>query len=81
MRIFLMTDLEAVAGVIDFENWCTPQSRYNDQAKELLTEEVNAAIDGFFRADVIEVMNIRADSMPVESKAQLAELLCEKSLI
>ncbi|MDP6361470.1 MAG: M55 family metallopeptidase, partial [Planctomycetota bacterium] len=56
MRIYLMTDLEAVAGVLDFENWCTPQSQYNDLAKELLTAEVNAAIDGFFSAGATEIL-------------------------
>ena len=50
MRIYVMTDLEGVAGVINFEDWCTPKSRYYETAKMLLTEEVNAAVDGFFTA-------------------------------
>ncbi len=56
MRVFIMTDLEGVAGVIDHENWCRPESRYNDLAKELLTNEVNAAADGFFSAGATEVL-------------------------
>lgn len=48
MRIYLMTDLEGVAGVRDFQEWTSPGKRYYDLARELLTEEVNAAIDGFF---------------------------------
>lgn len=45
-----MTDLEAVAGVINFFDWCYPTGRYYDRAKELLTLEANAAIEGFFAA-------------------------------
>jgi D-amino peptidase len=51
-----MTDLEGVAGVMDFENWCTPESRYYEQAKALLTREVNAAVDGFFAAGATQVV-------------------------
>ncbi len=47
VRIYIMTDLEGVAGVLNHDDWCSPQSRYNDLAKELLTREVNAAVDGF----------------------------------
>jgi D-amino peptidase len=56
MKIYLMTDLEGVAGVLDFHNWCTPDSRYYDLAKEFLTEEVNAAIDGFFAGGAREIL-------------------------
>ncbi|RKY66049.1 MAG: hypothetical protein DRQ08_04055 [Candidatus Latescibacterota bacterium] len=55
MRIYLMTDLEGVAGVIDFENWCRPESRYYELAKEFLTEEVNAAVEGFFAGGATHV--------------------------
>ena len=47
MRVYIMTDLEGVAGVLDSVNWCLPDSRYFDKAKGLLTREVNAAIEGF----------------------------------
>lgn len=48
MKLYVMTDLEGVAGVLDFENWCRPESRYYELAKEFLTLEVNAAVEGFF---------------------------------
>ena len=48
MKILLVTDLEGVAGVLNFEDWCTPAGRYYEDAKRLLTEEVNAVVDGFF---------------------------------
>lgn len=47
MKIAIMTDLEGVAGVLDSVNWCNPDSRYYEVAKQLLTAEVNAAVEGF----------------------------------
>ena len=41
----IVTDLEGVAGVLDFANWCTIDSRYYDKAKKLLTLETNAVIE------------------------------------
>ena len=43
MKVYLMSDLEGAAGVLDSVNWCYPDSRYYELAKELLTREVNAA--------------------------------------
>lgn len=48
MKIYLMTDLESVAGVMNFVDWCFHESRYYEVGKELLTLEVNAAIEGLF---------------------------------
>ncbi len=56
MRIYVMTDLEGVAGVIDHENWCRPGSSYYETAKEFLTLEVNAAVRGFFEAGADEIV-------------------------
>ncbi len=56
MRIYIMTDLEGVAGVLNFDEWCHPGARYYDVAKELLTQEVNAAIDGFLAAGASEIV-------------------------
>lgn len=55
-RIYIMTDLEGVAGVLDHDNWCRPGSLYNDLAKSFLTEEVNAAADGFLRGGATEIL-------------------------
>lgn len=46
MRIAIMTDLEGVAGVVDSVNWCNETSPYYELAKDLLTLEVTAAIQG-----------------------------------
>jgi len=56
MRIYIMTDAEGVAGVLDSENWCMPESRYYELGKELLTLEVNAALEGFFSAGATEAL-------------------------
>lgn len=56
MRIYIMTDLEGVAGVLDSENWCLWESRYYETGKELLTREVNAAIEGFLAAGATEFL-------------------------
>lgn len=56
MKLYVMTDLEGVAGVLDFENWCRPEySRYYELAKEFLTLEVNAAVEGFFEGGAAEI--------------------------
>ena len=48
MRIYLMTDLEGVAGVQNFELWTRPGCLFYLLARQLLTQEVNAAVEGFF---------------------------------
>ena len=54
--VYIMTDMEGVAGLLDSENWCKPESRYYELGKEFLTLEVNAAIEGFARAGVTEFL-------------------------
>ncbi len=55
-RIYLCTDLEAVAGVLDFENWCVEgKSRHYEEARRLLMGEINAAVAGFFDGGASEV--------------------------
>jgi D-amino peptidase len=56
MKLYIMTDLEGVAGVINFPDWTGTESRYYNLAREFLTMEVNAAIDGFFEGGVTEIL-------------------------
>lgn len=56
LKIYVMTDLEGVAGVLDFHNWCHPSGRYYEVAKELLTREVNAAVRGFRSAGAAHIV-------------------------
>jgi len=39
MKIYIMTDLEGVAGVVDFKSQAYSDGKYFEKAKELLTEE------------------------------------------
>ena len=56
MRIYLMTDLEGVAGVQNFQSWTSPGCPYYDLARQLLTQEVNAAVDGFFAGGATSIL-------------------------
>ena len=56
MRIYIMTDLEGVSGVMNYRDWCAADGRYYEVAKELLTNEVNAAVSGFFEGGAMEIV-------------------------
>jgi D-aminopeptidase len=56
MRVLIVTDLEGVNGVLNFNDWCVPQGRRNEAGCRFLTEEVNAAVAGFFEAGATEVI-------------------------
>ncbi len=56
MKIYLMTDLEGVAGVLNFQDWAGPGKIYYNVARKFLTLEVNAAVDGFFEGGATEIM-------------------------
>jgi D-aminopeptidase len=47
MKLYVMTDLEGVAGVINVADYLGPTGRYHEVGKRLLTAEVNAAVRGF----------------------------------
>jgi len=56
LKIYVMTDMEGVAGVLDTTDWCMPGGAYYERGKALLTAEVNAAVEGFFDAGVSEIL-------------------------
>jgi D-amino peptidase len=56
MKVYIMTDLEGVAGVLNFQEWTGPGKPYYPVARELLTLEVNAAVDGFFEGGATEIL-------------------------
>lgn len=56
MKLYVMTDLEGVAGVINFQEWTGPGKPYYGLAREFLTLEVNAAVDGFFEGGATEIL-------------------------
>ena len=53
MKIFLMTDMEGVAGMLDHDNWV--QMHY-EKGVRLLTGEVNAAVDGLAAGGATEIV-------------------------
>jgi D-amino peptidase len=56
MKVLMMTDLEGVAGVVTFENDSYPTGKYYEEAKRLLTAEVNAAVEGLLAAGAEDVL-------------------------
>lgn len=56
MKAFMMTDVEGVAGVVQFESQTYPTGKYYEDSKRLLTAEVNAAVEGLLEAGVDEVI-------------------------
>ena len=46
MRFYIMTDMEGVSGVVDFDAYCNPSGSFYEKARRLATLEVNAAIQG-----------------------------------
>ncbi len=61
MKVYIMTDMEGVAGILDAENWTQPKERYGfgryyDLGKEFLTREVNACIDGLCRGGATDLV-------------------------
>lgn len=56
MKLFIMTDLEGVAGVINGVDYLYHHSRYYETARRLLTDEVNAAIEGFIAGGFDDIL-------------------------
>lgn len=54
MKIYIMTDMEGVAGVLSSVDYCAPESRYYEVGRELTTLETNAAIEGALEAGATE---------------------------
>ena len=56
VKIHIMTDLEGCAGVLDAKGFIYRDSRYYEQACELATLEVSAAVEGALEAGATEVL-------------------------
>ena len=55
MKVYILTDLEGVSGVVSFDNDTTPGTRYYERSKKLLAGETNAAVEGCLAAGATEV--------------------------
>ena len=60
MKIYIMTDLECVAGVLNFQEWTGPGKPYYELARKFLTMEINAAVDGLFEGGATILVKLRA---------------------
>src|SRR5687767_10467740 len=56
MKVFMVTDMEGVAGIISFTQQSYPDGKYYEEAKKLETAEVNAAVDGLLDAGVTDIL-------------------------
>lgn len=56
MKVYIMTDLEGVAGIIGFDDYGAPSGRYYEVGRELTTFETNAAIEGLLEAGATEIL-------------------------
>ena len=56
MKVLICTDIEGVAGVTSFEQEAYPTGKYYEDAKRLLTGEVNAATAGLVEAGITDIL-------------------------
>jgi len=56
MKIWMMTDMEGVAGVFSFDDHASRGGRWYDLSRKLLTQEVNAATEGAFDSGASEIL-------------------------
>ena len=63
MKVYVMTDLEGVAGIINFDDYGTPKGRYYETARELTTNETNAAIEGLIEDGAKEILVVDGHGM------------------
>jgi len=56
MKVYICTDIEGVSGVTSFEQQAYAHGRYYEQARKLLTAELNAAVDGLLAAGATDIL-------------------------
>ncbi len=56
MKLYVQTDMEGVAGVINVDDYLSPSGRYHEKGKRLVTEEVNAAVRGFIEGGFDDIV-------------------------
>jgi D-amino peptidase len=63
MKIYIVTDMEGVCGIVNFEDWVLPESRYYEEGKRLLSLETSAAAEGFFESGATDVYVVDGHGM------------------
>lgn len=84
MKIWIMTDLEGVAGVFSFDEHVSPKGRWYDLSRKLLTQEVNAAVEGALEQgarDVLVVDGHGWGGVNIEELNPEAKLLAGRPLL
>jgi len=56
VKVYIMTDMEGVAGVRNFDDFGGPEGRYYEVGRRLCTGEVSAAVQGCLDAGADEVL-------------------------
>jgi D-amino peptidase len=56
LKIYIMTDMEGCAGILNHDDWVLPSGHFYDKGREILTGEVNAAIEGFLEGGADEIL-------------------------
>lgn len=84
MKVWIMTDLEGVAGVFSFEEHTTPRGRWYELSRKLLTQEVNAAIEGALESGADEILVVDGHGyggINIEELNEEAKLLSGRPLL
>jgi len=55
MKVYIVSDLEGVAGVVDFKKQCMEDGAYYQQAINMATRELNALIEGVIEGGATEI--------------------------
>ena len=55
-RVYVMTDMEGVSGVVSWKYQGSPDSPYYREARELLTGEINAAVEALVESGVADIL-------------------------
>lgn len=77
MNIYLMTDMEGCAGILNHDDWVLPAGRYYLEGRKILTEETNATLSGFFDAGATRVLVVDGhgaggiDPLQLDPRAEL----------
>lgn len=82
MKILIFTDLEGVSGIVDWDKTPDITAAEKEYQEFLLTNEVNGAVEGAFRAGVSEVWVVEChgiDIREIHPDAYLLKISTEKT--
>lgn len=77
MKIYLMTDMEGCAGILNAADWVLPQGRWYEKGRAILTDETNAVIAGLVEGGADDVVGFDGhgaggiDPLALDPRAQL----------